>query len=106
VSSGDEGAAIADPNATVATHGIAVSGFTSTPYNVSVGGTDFGDTYVGAVSTYWGSSNGTTDGSALSYIPEIPWNDSCAGELFASYEGYPSPFGTAGFCNSTLGSFT
>src|SRR5579862_1273186 len=105
VSSGDEGAASADPNAAVATHGIAVSGFTSTPYNVSVGGTDFSDTYSGTVNTYWGSSNGTTYGSALSYIPEIPWNDSCAGELFAAFEGYPSPYGSAGFCNSTIAEF-
>ncbi len=43
VSAGDEGAASAD-NGNVATHGIGVSGFTSTPYNVSVGGTDFGYT--------------------------------------------------------------
>ncbi len=41
VSSGDEDAASAD-NGNVSTHGISVSGFTSTPYNVSVGGTDFG----------------------------------------------------------------
>ena len=53
VSSGDEGAASADADESVATHGIAVSGFTSTPYNVSVGGTDFGDTYAGTVSSYW-----------------------------------------------------
>ncbi|HEY9157346.1 choice-of-anchor D domain-containing protein [Candidatus Binatus sp.] len=103
VSSGDEGAASADAGASVATHGIAVSGFTSTPYNVSVGGTDFGDTYAGTVSSYWGSTNSSTDGSALSYVPEIPWNDSCAGELLSSFEGYPSPFGTLGFCNSTPG---
>ena len=29
------------------THGIGVSAFASTPYNVAVGGTDFGDTYAG-----------------------------------------------------------
>ncbi|MFZ0660087.1 MAG: protease pro-enzyme activation domain-containing protein, partial [Candidatus Binataceae bacterium] len=43
VSSGDEGAASSDANADIATHGIAVSGFASTPYDVAVGGTDFGD---------------------------------------------------------------
>ncbi len=103
VSSGDEGAASADPNTSAATHGIAVSGFTSTPYNVSVGGTDFGDTYAGTANTYWASTNGTTDGSALSYVPEIPWNDSCAGELLSIFAGSSSPFGTNGFCNSALG---
>jgi subtilase family serine protease len=84
VSSGDEGAAIADINAAYATHGIAVSGYTSTPYNVSVGGTDFGDTYTKTTSTYWSSTNGTTYGSALSYVPEIPWDDSCASSIFAA----------------------
>ena len=103
VSSGDEGAAGADANASVATHGIAVSGFTSTPHNVSVGGTDFGDTYAHTASSYWGSTNSSTYESALSYVPEIPWNDSCAGDLLATFEGYSSPLGTAGFCNSSLG---
>ena len=90
----------------VATHGIAVSGYTSTPYNVSVGGTDFGG-YVHGHSKYllWGSANGSTDGSALSYIPEIPWNDSCAGEIFATFSGYASPFGSDGFCNSIIAEF-
>jgi hypothetical protein len=115
VSSGDEGAASCDANRTVATHGIAVSGFTSTPYNVSVGGTDFGDTYASLqpsglpLSTYWSASNTTgTDGSALSYIPEIPWNDSCASELIyttAALAGssYTQSYGSTGFCNSATG---
>jgi subtilase family serine protease len=106
VSSGDQGAASTDYGASNATHGITVSGFTSTQYNVSVGGTDFGDTYAGTNSTYWKSStnNGTTYGSALSYIPEIPWNDSCASELIAGFEGYGQTYGSSGFCNSTPGS--
>jgi subtilase family serine protease len=103
VSAGDQGAASTDYDASNATHGITVSGFTSTPYNVSVGGTDFGDTYAGTNSTYWSSTNGATDGSALSYIPEIPWNDSCASELIADYVGYSQTYGLSGFCNSSTG---
>ncbi len=61
--------------------GIAVNGSASTQYNVAVGGTDFGDTFAGTTSTYWSATNGTTFGSALSYVPEIPWNDSCASAL-------------------------
>src|SRR5208337_4637652 len=41
--------------------------------------------------------------SALSYIPEIPWNDSCAGVLLSNYEGYSEPYGSSGFCNSSKG---
>ncbi len=103
VSSGDEGAASCDANLSKATHGIGVSGFASTPYNVAVGGTDFGDTYAGTDTTYWNSSNTSTYGSAKSYIPEIPWNNSCASVLIASAEGYSTTYGTSGFCNSTTG---
>ena len=103
VSAGDEGAASCDADEAKATHGIGVSGFASTPYNVAVGGTDFGDTYAGTSSTYWGSTNGSTYGSAKSYINEIPWNDSCAGALLATAEGYAASYGTSGFCNSSTG---
>jgi subtilase family serine protease len=87
VSSGDEDAASAD-GGNVARHGITVSGFASTPYNVAVGGLDFGYTALGVnPSTYWNSTNSSTYSSALSYIQEIPWNNSCAGGLVASFFG-------------------
>ena len=63
--------------------GLAVSGLASTPFNVAVGGTDFSDTFSGTDSTYWSSSNTADFASALSYIPEIPWNMSCASALRA-----------------------
>ena len=103
VSSGDEGAASCDADESSATHGIGVSGFASTPYNVAVGGTDFGDSYANTNNSYWNTSNTSTSGSALSYIPEIPWNDSCASTLIASYEGYGATYGSSGFCNSVNG---
>lgn len=96
VSAGDEGAASAD-DGSVATHGIGVSGFTSTPYNVSVGGTDFGfapDNV--SPNTYFSSNNNPDFSSALSYIQEVPWNDSCAGGLVAAFEGL-TPLG---LCNN------
>ncbi|HXZ39212.1 MAG TPA: protease pro-enzyme activation domain-containing protein, partial [Terriglobales bacterium] len=106
VSSGDQAAAVSDRGAEVATHGINVNGFASTPYNVAVGGTDFGDTYENAASTYWGATNGATYGSARSYIPEIPWNDSCASQLIAHYlSGSSVTYGNSGFCNSYYGSY-
>jgi subtilase family serine protease len=103
VSSGDEGAASCDAGESNATHGIGVSGFASSPYNVAVGGTDFGDSYANTNNSYWNTSNTSTYGSALSYIPEIPWNDSCASTLIASYEGYGATYGSSGFCNSGSG---
>jgi len=100
VSAGDEGAASCDAGYSSATHGIGVSGFASTPYNVAVGGTDFADTYQGANNTYWSPSNSPTYGSALSYIPEMPWNDSCAGSALATSYGFSVGYGPGGFCGS------
>jgi subtilase family serine protease len=95
VSSGDFDAASADQGG-VSTHGIGISGWTSTPYNVSVGGTDFGYTadFVNPA-TYWNSTNSNTYSSALSYIQEIPWNGSCAGALLANF------FGAIGLTSTT-----
>jgi hypothetical protein len=108
VSSSDASAASSDQyygdEYFVAQYGITVSGFTSTPYNVSVGGTDFADTYQDTNATYWSATNAANYGSALSYIPEIPWNDSCASVLGADYLGFSSTYGSNGYCNSAEGS--
>ena len=98
VAAGDSGAAINDDHQSYASYGINVNAFASTPNNVAVGGTDFEDTYLNQNSTYWNTPNNIYYGSAQSYIPEIPWNDSCAGALLALYHGYSSPLQ---FCNTS-----
>jgi subtilase family serine protease len=104
VSSGDEDAASADNGGTRARDGITVSGWMSSPYDVSVGGLDFADTYLDQNSKYWNATNNVFYGSAKSYIPEQPWNDSCAGTLLAQFEtGSPITYGDTGFCNTTEG---
>lgn len=104
VSSGDDGAAsCSNPAAPWATTGVGISGWASTPYNVAVGGTDFGDTDAGTNSTYWSNTNTTTYGSALSYVPEIGWNDTCASQLLAQFYGYSTTYGDSGFCFSAIG---
>jgi len=103
VSAGDEDAASCDAGAAKATHGIGISGWASTPYNVAVGGTDFGDTFAGENATYWNTKNTKTYGSAKSYIDEIPWNDSCASQLITTFNGSTVPYGSTGFCNTANG---
>ena len=103
VAAGDAGAAMCDQDENTATHGIGVSGIASSPYDVAVGGTDFGDWVAGTSSSYWSGSNGTNFLSALSYVPEIPWNDSCAGALLANHAGYSAGYGASGFCASSTG---
>jgi subtilase family serine protease len=85
VSSGDEGPCSGNANGSDCTRGITVSGWTSSPYDISVGGTDFGDAYAGTETTYWNPTNDPNYGSAKSYIPEIPWNDSCADTLTINF---------------------
>lgn len=86
VSAGDQGSAGCDffqgtaPQG--AKEGLQVSGIASTPYDVSVGGTDFNDFFNEL--TYWNTtSNPTTQQSAKGYIPETTWNDSCTNAIFS-----------------------
>jgi subtilase family serine protease len=78
---GDSGSAGCDEYASTgvpaAQYGLMVDGFGSTPFNVAVGGTDFND--ASNPQQFWNpNNNSTTQSSALSYIPEMTWNDTCA----------------------------
>lgn len=78
VSSGDNGAeGCDDPDTeTVAQGPLSVNILAATPYTVAVGGTMFNEH--GMDSLYWNSANNQITGaSALSYIPENVWNESC-----------------------------
>jgi hypothetical protein len=103
VAAGDSGAAQCDYYGPPAQSGVAVNALASTEYDVAVGGTDFGDSYAGSNANYWSPTNGPTYGSALSYVPEIPWNSSCASSLITSFEGYSTSYGANGFCASPFG---
>jgi len=86
ISSGDSGSAVCDDfnSSEYASNGLAVNGFASTPYNVAVGGTDFDQTAATAPNYWSATNNPTTGASALGYIPETTWNQSCAGLGFGS----------------------
>ena len=77
VSSGDNGPAACDfpEQYNPALNGLNVSGLASTPYNVAVGGTQFNEK--GADATYWSAQNRDDLSSALGYIPEAVWNETC-----------------------------
>jgi Pro-kumamolisin, activation domain/Bacterial Ig-like domain (group 3) len=77
VATGDNGAAGCDNQSldTPAQNGLAINGAASTPYNLAVGGTEFNDS--AHQSTYWSANNSSNFTSALGYIPEAAWNESC-----------------------------
>src|ERR1700723_1956771 len=112
VSAGGGGSAGCDnfDTATRARDGLAISGDASTPFDIAVGGTDFAGDFFNPAA-YWSPTNDpTTQASALSYIPELPWNDSCTNSIFA-FIGFPAdPIATcnnasaAGFLNIVGGS--
>jgi Pro-kumamolisin, activation domain/Bacterial Ig-like domain (group 3) len=95
ISAGDNGAAGCDdfgsPSPAPAQFGLQVSGFASTPYNVAVGGTDFNE--FTNPTAYWSTTNNsTTQASALGYIPEGTWNDSCTNAIWETISGLsPNP---------------
>ncbi len=95
VSTGDSGAEGCDnpSSETVATGPISVNVLASSPYTVGVGGTEFNEGT--APSKYWNATNSASLSSAISYIPENVWNESCtsgcgtngAGSIFAGGGG-------------------
>jgi hypothetical protein len=97
VASGDSGSASCDDGGYVAESGLTVSGIASTPFDTAVGGTDFNwcapQNFFNSPSTectaspYWNTSNSSTNqSSAKNYVPEVPWNDTCANPLALTWE--------------------
>jgi len=74
VSAGDSGAAACDSSGAVVGTRVNVNGLASTPNNIAVGGTQFNE----GAGVFWAAANNADQSSALSYIPEIAWNESGA----------------------------
>ncbi|MGA2047828.1 MAG: protease pro-enzyme activation domain-containing protein [Terracidiphilus sp.] len=96
VSSGDGGSAECDDGNSIsagnpysAQYGLSVNGLASTPWNTAVGGTDFNwcalptsaSSPECTATPYWNSTNAANGSSAIGYVPEVPWNDTCANLL-------------------------
>lgn len=94
VASGDNG--VSADRAEIDSDGLFVNGLADTAFNVSVGGTDFYDSALGENTRYWHEKNTASLGSAISYIPEIPWNNSCAGSILWKHEHAGGPIQ---YCN-------
>ena len=92
-SSGDSGPAdcdySTDPNNPVksATHGYAVDMPASLPYVTAMGGNEFSEGDDTGATQYWSGTNNGNNGSALSYIPEMVWNDTATDGFLAASGG-------------------
>jgi len=97
-SGSDAGPASCDPNgAPIAMNGLGVRFPASIPEVTAVGGTEFNE----QSGNYWSPTNTPSGASALSYIPEMVWNDSALlGALWAGGGGvsifFPKPSWQAG----------
>jgi trimeric autotransporter adhesin len=79
VAAGDSGSAGCDSDQNEqATQGLAVNAFASTPYAIAVGGTDFDSLRANFTQYVTDANSGSPPyyRTALSYIPEQPWNNS------------------------------
>ena len=114
IAQGDTGADECAPVETTnySTQGINSGDNTASAFAVDVGGTDFMaqynfDTRGVPLAKYWSATNNPkTLASALSYVPEIPWNDGCTSKLIYTdpvIAGFNVSFGPNGFCNSAVG---
>ena len=87
--SGDAGAGdCEDTNNSVVQTGMAVDVPGVIPEITSVGGTEFNENG----GSFWSTTNNANGGSALSYIPEIAWNDTSSINGLASGGGGASTF--------------
>jgi large repetitive protein len=76
VSTGDDGPAACTPQVAIEPSTLAnVSGLASTPFDIAVGGTQFAEK--GLDGNYWSANNRPDQSSAIGYIPEKVWNESC-----------------------------
>lgn len=72
-----------------------VSAYASSPHVTAVGGTDLADEIDGTTSKYFSPAPNAEYGTALGYVPEIPFNASCGNGVVAKADGFPS---VASFC--------
>ncbi|WP_233590165.1 S53 family peptidase [Dyella dinghuensis] len=69
---------------------VDANAFATSPHDTGVGGTDLADILDGTTSQYFAPTPSVVGGSALSYVPEIPWNTSCGNGVAATSLGYSS----------------
>jgi hypothetical protein len=111
VSSGDSGPTTCQPIGTTSSGSLQympsvnVNGLSSTPWNVSVGGTDFyyTDYATGALSaaSFWNQTNDSSNGSLKAPLTEQPWDNSLGLDVSGAYDNSGAGGGGPSNCSQT-----
>ncbi|MEO8746718.1 MAG: S53 family peptidase [Rhodanobacter sp.] len=99
VSTGDSGSNPSFNGGIINGVGIDANSFATSPHVTGVGGNDTADVLDGTTNKYFSKSPRAYYVTAKSYVPEIPWNQSCGNEVAAKAMGFNS--GLA-FCKAQL----
>lgn len=99
VSSGDSGANPSFNGGVINGVGIDANSLGTSPNVTTVGGTDTADVLDGTTKKYFSSTINDVYGSALSYVPEIPWNQSCGNDVAAKSLGFAD---SIAFCKEAV----
>ncbi len=99
VSTGDSGSNPSFNGGIINGVGIDANSFATSPHVTGVGGTDTADVLDGTTNKYFQKSPAAYYVTAKSYVPEIPWNQSCGNEVAAKSMGYDS---SLAFCKAQL----
>lgn len=99
VSTGDSGANPSFNGNVIHGAGIDANSLGTSPNVTAVGGTDTADVLDGTTKKYFSPNFNDVYGSALSYVPEIPWNQSCGNDVAAKSLGFSD---SISFCKEAL----
>lgn len=99
ISSGDSGSNPDFNGGIIERLGVGANALATSPNDTAVGGTDIADELDHSTASYFSSTLNAQYGSALSYVPEIPWNWSCGNSVAAKSLGYSSALA---FCKQQL----
>ncbi|HEX7815040.1 S53 family peptidase [Dyella sp.] len=99
VSSGDSGSNPSFNGFIINGGGVDANSFGTSPNVTTVGGTDTADVLDGTTKKYFNANYDDSYGSAKSYVPEIPWNESCGNDVAAKSLGLPDALS---FCKQYL----
>lgn len=78
---------------------IDMNALATSSHVTAVGGTDLADVLDGTTRKYFAAKPSAVGGSALSYVPEIAWNETCGNGVLAKHLGFNR---VIGYCRAIV----